>query len=684
MGKVVESFRRLPVRTSGHRRRRAGDCLAFDTETTGLNRWTGDRPFALSVYWPNGEHRYWEWTVNPRTRMPRISVSDIRDVRSVLCDPDVRKYTFNGKFDCLMLGSVGIEVPLDTIEEVSFMARAVNNLEFSYMLKPLSKKYAGIPVDDETELKAAVIKARRLAKRLGYHVADDVESDYWMPRTLSQLHPREAREVGLDPDVCETYAVLDARRTITLGLMYEQAMDELDVRGTYEAEMELFPITMEMETRGVVVDEDRMAECRKTCEKMIGESNARLILASGNPEFNINSTKQLAKLLFGEGGMVPEKGKLPVLKRTKGGQPKTDAEALAPHRSNPLVQDVLRVRSNSQALKLFFNKYRRLAERDATDQLILHPGFKQWGTLTGRYSCSEPNLQQVSDPDTTSSIAAEFVVDVRQVFVPREGYCWYCPDYSQIEVILFADISGEVDLQNAIRNGQDIHGVTAEKVWGGEGNEMGRRIARLILDTDDDGLITEKLVECNYRITDLEKLVDKKIARKRAKAVTFTKIFGGGPLALMRWIGVTRPEAVEILGGYDRSFPNLVRRMREIELMGKRDGYVINPFGRRLCVDPWHAYRIINHVVQSAAADLIKGGMRRCAKYLRETRLDARILLTIHDELIFEIKRRHVSRPLISKIKELMSDHGGHIGLPVKVDVDRVTERWSDKTKVEI
>lgn len=661
-------------------RRRKQEALAFDTETTGLNVWTGGRPFAVSVCWPDGRTRYWEWVVDPRTRRPRVKLSDIREIRSILCDTGVRKYTWNGKFDCLMLESIGIEVPLHTVEEVSFMARAVNNLEFSYKLKPLAKKYADIDDADEKDLHDMVVRARRLAKRLGYNRADDVEADYWLPGTLAALHPREARDAGIDGRVCGRYAVRDAERTMVLGAMYEVAMDDLQVRGTYRAEMDLWPITMSMEKRGVAIDEKRMAKCRDECERILEQAEARLQKVSGNLEFNINSTKQLAKLLFGPDSVA----KLPALKRTKTGQPKTDAEALAPHKQHPIVQDVLRVRANSQALKLFFDKYSHLANEDDEGNIILHPGFKQWGTLTGRYSCGEPNLQQVSDPDTTNSIAAEFVVDVRQVFIPRPGYVWYCPDYSQIEVVIFADVSGEPALIDAILSGQDIHGVTAERVWGGEGNDRGFKMARMILETDDDGLVREKLVECNYRITDLEKSVDKKIARKRSKAVTFTKIFGGGPLALMRWIGVTRPEAVEILNAYDDSFPTMVRRMKEIEMRGKKDGYVINPFGRRLAVDPWNAYRAVNHMVQSAAADLMKRGMRQCAAYLGELDLDARIILTIHDELIFEFRKGHNFKHVLAEIKSRMSDHGGALSVPVKVDMERVDERWSDKAKVEL
>lgn len=654
--------------------------VAIDTETTGLNAWTGARPFAVSACWEDGRTAYWEWEVDPKRRAPIIPRVDLLEVRALVADAGTRKYFFNARFDAIMLESIGAPVRIATVEEVSFAARAVNNLEFAYKLKPLAKKYAEVPDDDEKHLHDMVVRARRLAKRLGVPVGEEVENDYWLPRTLFLSHPQEAREAGLDPNACKKYAVRDAERTMILGALYDVAMDDLGVRDTYEQEMELMPDTVEMERHGVRVDEKRLGECRKVCERELEKYTQVLRDASMRPDFNPSSPQQVVKLLFGPGSVA----KLPALKRTKKGQPKTDAEALAPHKKHPLVEALFRVRANGQALKLFFNKYAGLATRDPEQGMILHPGFKQWGTLTGRYSCSDPNLQQVSDPDTTNSLAAEYVVDVRQVFVPRKGYVWFCPDYSQIEVVIFADISGEQALIDAIRSGQDIHGTTVERVWGGRDNPRAIVEACKLLKTDDRGLAIAKLDEYDWRIGELEKSLDLKVIRKRSKAVTFTKIFGGGPLALMRWIGVSREEAVQILNAYDDSFPTMVEKMREIELRGKKDGFVVNPFGRRLVVDPWHAYRAVNHLVQSAAADLMKMGMRKCSAYLRELGLDARILMTIHDELIFEVRREHALKHMVSRIKQIMSDHGGVFSVPVKVDVEKVTERWSEKSKVEL
>ncbi len=372
---------------------------------------------------------------------------------------------------------------------------------------------------------------------------------------------------------------------------------------------------------------------------------------------------------------------------------------------NPVVAALLTCRANQKALATFFEKYKALAVQEK-DGLILHPGFKQDGTLTWRYSCSEPNLQAVSNPETTSSRTAQFVVDVRQVFVPRPGYVWYCPDYSQVEVIIFADIAKEPTMLQAIKDKVDIHEATAEKIWGGHGNpKTPRRVAEVLLPNAEsidkakvvlelagrrvslEWMVSALLERFDWRITAIEKSLDKKIHRKLSKSVTFTKIFGGGAGALMSWIDVGVQEAKAILHEYEVSFPDMMASMREIEAEGRENGYVMTAFGHRLMVDRWFAYRAVNHKVQGSAAGLTKRGMRGVNRYFRDLGLrpdEARIGMTIHDELILEIRRELAFKRLLRRTCEVMSDHGGAFSVPTPVDMDRATERWSKKEKIAL
>jgi len=655
--------------------------IAVDTETTGLCRWIGHRPFAVGIMLGERRVRTWSWVVDLKTRRPKPNAADLHSIQKTIDRADEVDF-WNGSFDVGMLETVGVAVPWRKVHEVSFMARAVNNLEFSYKLKPLAKKYAGVDDADEKDLQKTTVLARRIAKKLGYDVAEDIEQDYWMPAAIAVHHPKEALAAGLDGSACSKYLEIDCLRTYLLGGMYREAMRELGVRHIYDFEMSLLPETVEMERVGVRVISRRLKEKRAECESIIAETQAELSSKLGSvsehDEFNINSPRHVGRLLFGPNSVA----KIACVKRTKTGQPKTDADALAQHKSHPVVQNVLRLRANNHAMKTFFRSYEKYATVEDGD-MILHPGYNQWGTLTGRYTCSNPNLLAVSDPDTSNSINKEFMVDIRYVFAPRRGRVWYCFDHSQVEVVIFADVSGEPTMVRAILDGHDIHGATAEKIWGGRDNPKAVAEAMVLLGRSDVGLAKAKLDEFGWRIGELEQSLGQKSVRKKSKSVTFTKIFGGGPNALMHWIGVGRSEAVRILADYDDAFPTLVSRTKEIELRARKDGYVTNIYGRRLSVDPWKPYVAVNHIVQSSAADLMKRGLLKSARYLREVGVDARVAMTIHDEIVFEFNRRHCFAPVLRRIKQLMSDHEGKMSIPVRIDIDKVTESWSEKTKVE-
>lgn len=668
--------------------------MAVDTETTGRNVWIGARPFAVSIARSDGQTTWLEWEVDPKTRAPILSARDRREARALLGDRGVVKCFWNAKFDLFMLESVGVEVR-GRVEEVSFKARSVFNLEPSYRLKTIAERYLSIGRDDERELHDAVSLARRVARRVGgfniatkqTHGDKPAMADFWLPAALWRVAPEAARDAGVPRGVCRRYGMRDAERTLRLNELFDYGMRALDAEDrrlrvveTYEREMRLLPVTMDMERRGVTVDEREMRALRETCVREMRDAQTALDAAAGRP-VNVNSTKQISALLFDKVGLKPTSV-------TAKGQPKTGSEALAPYRQHPVVRDLLRYRGNSKASRSFFDAYDKYAERRSDGSLVLHPGYNQWGALTGRFTCAEPNLQQVSDPTTTNSRAAEYVVNVRRVFVPPRGKVWYAPDYEQVEVVIFADVCGEPIMLQAIRDGVDVHTATTNKVWGGEGNPKAVPAVQRALTlkglraTPDEALA--RLRAHAWDVVAVEAEMDVKLHRKLAKTVTFTKIFGGGVGALMSWIGCSEAEGRAILGDYDRAFPDMRRRMKQIEREGATNGYVVNRWGRRLAIDRWFAYRGVNYVVQSAAADLMKCGMIACAEYLRECDVDARIALTVHDELIFEFARAHAFRRVLRRLCDLMSDHGGRLGVATPVSMDRIVDRWSAKEKVDL
>lgn len=679
------------------KRRRVKKKAAVDTETTGLNVWTGCRPFMVTVALEEGEEWCYTWDLDPFTRKPIVPRRDRRELNDFFQDTSYAKGFFNLKFDLLMLESVGIKVPLFVdgermAEEVSFMSRACNNLEWAHSLKPLAKKYLDYADDDETALHEDVKKCRRIAKKLGWKTATKethgdkpAYADYWLPHMLWKLHPDLMENAGIDKDVCAEYAIGDVIRTLGLWQMYEEVMQDEGTTEWYGTEMELFPYVVDMERIGVRIDTERMEEVMADCRETRADCLERLCDAWGGDNFNPNSPQQVQKMFFGG---RPKRFK--PLKTTKAGNPSTDGESLMPYSSDELIRDYFTFKANDKAVNTFFGKYKKLATDDGE---IVHPGFRQWGTKTTRFSCSEPNMQQVSSPESSNSKTREFLIDVRQVFIPRKGCVWYAPDYSQLEVIIFAALYNIETMLTAIRNGLNVHTAVTDRIWGGQTEVAFNAAVEVVtaagIEVWDDwgGVVpcAEGLMdEFNWKISDMEESLGLKTYRKLSKSATFTKIFGGGPKALMGWIGCTYEEAKVILTDYEKSFPDMIEAMEAIEHEGRVNGYVMTPFGQKLCVDRWASYKIINHTVQASAAGLMKTGMLKCARYLKELDIGGRVAITIHDELIFEFLGRRAPRKVLKKICRMMSDHEGRFSVDTPVDLDMITERWSKKEKIKL
>ncbi len=668
--------------------RELGRYVAVDTETTGLVTWIGAAPYAVSMCFDDGTTRYWEWRVDPFTRSPNPSISDVEEIRTIMEDPSIRKVFFNAQFDILMLETLGIKT-LGPVEDASFQARSVDNLRPKYKLKPLADRLLGISSDDEKDLHKLAVRARVAAKKQGWNLADAVEADYWM---IAELWRRGVDAALLfKPGTLRTYALRDAIRTLELFELYNEIMGDLDaahsdlrVLGSYLDEMERLPAFLAMQRRGVRIDEERMSETAAICRADRDAALEKMRKVAGN-EFNPNSPKQVSKVLYDTLSVA-------VTKRTKTGQPSVDAEVLMPLRhSYDFVEQLLRYRANDKAGSTFFDAYDRLAVRETENRVIIHPGYHQCGAAkTNRSSCSSPNLQNVSDPTTTNSKMAEYVVDVRQVFIPRDGYVWYCPDYDQLQIILFADMLNVKSMLDAIREGKDIHTWAANHIWGGVGNPSMLPCALRVLEiakharAGDRGFANELVNRFSGDIVDLENHVGVKYWRKLAKVMNFVKIFQGGAHAIMSWTGVDAQVAHQILTDYDVAFPEVVEHSQQLIDEVRRKGSVPGAWGRRLSVDRWDPQKIVNYVVQNAEAEHVKAGLAKCFRYLQETGLDAHPVLFVHDEVIFEFRKGHNYVSVLRKLCDLMADHGGRFSVATPVSMERVTVRWSEKDKVDL
>lgn len=608
--------------------------IAVDTETTGLNHHHGDKPFAISMAWRDKDDEiktgYIQCSVDPFTREPQWrdsrSLPHLIIVEAILKDTKTAKIFHNAKFDINMLASIGLKVA-GPIHDTQLMARCVNTLEDSFKLKKLCQKYLGIEDDDQKDLQSITVKARNVAKKLGYKPwpfdAKVVATDYWL-----------AKQIWPDNDSCQKYAIRDAERTLQLYEFLDQAVDHFDVRHSYNTEIELLEILRIAENRGVRLDyEENLREI---------ESISREIdnIAQSFP-INIDSPKQLGPYLYDELKFPrpPKKDK------AKTDQPTTDNEYLEQFAEEGNEIDKILTRRGMKNGLNFHKEYNLLAIK-AADCWEIHANFNQASTRTFRLSCSNPNLQNVPNPETSGGY---YVIDVRKVIGPRPGYYWYCIDYSGLELRLFADLAQEDFMLHAFEHGIDIH------------DEVRKNIPQLAE-------------------------LPQKIGRKFAKNVSFCKIFGGGGRALIKYIKPKGSDleklnyCKEIIKQYDREYPKIVGYINKISNIGKRDGFIRNAYGRRISVESEFAYKACNYNIQSSAADLIKAAMIKINKLLLKEKLDAHIVLQVHDELVIEIKKEHAYKDVLLQIRELMSNSDGHFNIKTPVEVKRTWTNWSKAT----
>ncbi len=607
-----------------------GDVIACDTETTGLFPFLGDRPYAFSFCNEKGDTRFLRVDVNPMTRGVRLDVQTQRQLRDFFSDRHRQFVFFNAKFDVRMLEHSG--VPIDgKIQEAMFAMHALNSGEPSMKLKPLAKKYADFPDDDEKELKRAVMSARRKAKQLGWKIAEKIEPDYWLA----------------PPEMLKRYTVGDAERTMLLWLLACEQMPAMNVQRVYDDEMTLWPTVYAMEDRGCRID---LAENQRRIIEYTrnGETFKQTIYKLAGTKFNIDSDDELRWVLY-------KKLKLPVLGYTeKKNEPSVDAPTMAKLRDEhnaPIANAVMGYRGSTKAIVTWFDTYRKHAVLDqTTGEHIVHSDFRQIGPRTGRFACANPNLQNAADPYSTRSLNP-IPVQARAPFGPRRGYDWYSIDYSQIENRIFADIAKEQTMLDAFKHGEDIHAFVANMCW------------------------PEEYAH--------ELKAGGKNVRSRAKTIDFGIIFGIGIATAAIRIGCTKSEAKAFIGKYMEKFPNIRKSMDRMISIARRDGVIHTLYGRRIPVDTDFAYRAVNYSVQGTAADVMKRGMRQCAAMFKQTNADIRLVMTIHDELVFEVKKEHAYKWLIQRTQRAMEDHGGVLSLPLPTDVSRHTARWDLKEKIK-
>ncbi len=443
----------------------------------------------------------------------------------------------------------------------------------------------GIPADGfifDTALAAYDLDATR-----GDYKLDDVFSQYCGAQIgyadEAQVGKEAAEETALLPHaaaVAALYAVLP-------GKLRECGMEKL----YYEIELPLCAVLARMETRGVLVDQMALVAFGNMLELGIEKDQADIFRYAGQ-EFNINSPKQLGEILF-------EKLGLPPVKKTKSGY-STNAEVLEKLKSrHPIVEAILDYRT----LTKLKSTYADGLVKEIADDGRIHTTFQNMVTATGRLSSTEPNLQNIP-------VRTELGSEIRKMFVPKDGWVFVDADYSQIELRVLAHIANDEHMQNAFTSGMDIHTATAAQVF-------------------------------HVAPEDVTPLM-----RRHAKAVNFGIVYGISEFSLAEDIGVTRKEAKAYIENYLQNYAGVREYMKNIVARAKQDGFVTTMFGRRRNLPELKSSNFnirsfgervaLNTPIQGTAADIIKLAMIHVDKALREQKLQARLVLQVHDELIVE------------------------------------------------
>lgn len=409
------------------------------------------------------------------------------------------------------------------------------------------------------------------------------------------------------------YAAEDADVTLRLhhAIWHKLQREARLVSVFHDIELPLVPVLSRMERTGVLIDAAKLAEQSRFLASRIAELEVQAHELAGKP-FNLSSPKQLQEILFEEQG-------LPVLKKTPTGVPSTAEDVLVELAEKyPLPKVIIEHRSLSKLKSTYTDKLPQSV--DVTTGRV-HTSYHQAVAATGRLSSTEPNLQNIP-------IRTEEGRRIRQAFIPAAGYTMLAVDYSQIELRIMAHLSGDQALVEAFAQGRDVHRATAAEVFG---------VAL-------DDVTSEQ--------------------RRRAKAVNFGLIYGMSAFGLAQQLDISRGEAQHYVDTYFARFPGVLRYMEDTRLHANEQGFVETIFGRRLYLPEIHSKNVarkkgaeraaINAPMQGTAADIIKRAMILVDSWILQQPMNTvRMLMQVHDELVFEVKTELLV-PYQTKIVELM------------------------------
>jgi len=586
----------------------AAGSFALDTESTSEDPWHAQL-VGISCSMAAGEAYYIPVghisTIDGQeseTQLPLPFV--LEQLRPVLEDQSVSKYMHNAKYDMQLLARCGITV----------RGLALDTMLGAYLTDPGRR---GLGLKDQ------------VFQRLGYVMTPIVQ----LIGSGSKMISMAQVPVQLAAD----YAGADADMTLRL---VEPIMEELRRNGLlelyYNIELPLLPVLMQMEIHGVALDGDFL----RTLNERLGEQIGTLekeIYASVGHQFNINSTKQLGDILFGE-------LKLPSGKKTKTGY-SVSADVIESLRGkHPMIDLLLEYRQLAKLKSTYVDGL--LALMDPVTGRV-HTSFNQTIASSGRLSSSNPNLQNIP-------IRTEVGRQIRRAFIADPSYVLLTADYSQFELRILAHITHEPRLVEAFSKNEDIHTITAASLF-------------------------------NVPVSTVTK-----DQRRLAKTVVYAVLYGQSAFGLAQITGMTNSEASDFIKRYHETFPHIKDYVESTLNQARKQGYVNTLFGRKRFFPDMHGLpfnerqalerEAINMPIQGGNADLIKIAMIRIQHAIEERRMKTRMILQVHDELVFEVpvEELDTARALAKREMEGVA----MLDVPIKVEM-KIGRNWYEAEPME-
>ncbi|MEI7176853.1 DNA polymerase I [Pectobacterium carotovorum] len=574
-------------------RLKQAEVFAFDTETDGLDTLTANL-IGLSFAVKPGEAAYLPLAhdyLDAPEQLDRTKVLAL--FKPLLEDEKLLKIGQNLKFDKGVMQRYDIDlrgIAFDTMLE----SYVLDSVAGRHDMDSLAERYLSHKTITFEEIagkgKNQLTFNQIALEQAGPYAAEDAD-------VTLHLHQKLWGKLQPHTDLCQVFQTID---------------------------MPLVPVLSRIERTGVLIDPAILAEHSKELTIRLAELETQAYELAGE-EFNLSSTKQLQGILY-------EKQKLPILKKTPKGAPSTNEEVLEELALNyPLPKLILEYRGLAKLKSTYTDKL-PLMINPATKRV--HTSYHQAVTATGRLSSSDPNLQNIPVRNDEGR-------RIRQAFIAPKGYSIVAADYSQIELRIMAHLSGDKGLLNAFANGLDIHRATASEVFG---------IA-------------------------LDKVTSEQ--RRSAKAINFGLIYGMSAFGLSRQLNIPRSESQKYMNLYFERYPGVQDYMERTRQQAAEHGYVSTLDGRRLYLPDIHSRNAmarkgaeraaINAPMQGTAADIIKKAMIAIDDWLQKDAPKVKMIMQVHDELVFEI-HDSVIEESISKIKVLM-EGCMQLNVPLQVDI---------------